>query len=155
GPSAEKQVSSELLYKEDLYLIGRSIPDTVNNGGSVSLSDLAKLPLVLPLLPLGSRQVLEELAAAQGVSLQPAVEVDSPNIQKLLVLHHGLFSMFSRLVCQDELRSGLLHATPIVPAPRREFYIAFRAGRDLSPATRLIYHLLRRVGQKLNENPGY
>src|SRR5690606_12896475 len=78
GPSAEKQVSSELLYKEDLYLIGRSIPDTVNNDGSVSLSDLAKLPLVLPLLPLGSRQVLEELATARGVSLQPAVEVDSP-----------------------------------------------------------------------------
>lgn len=155
GPSAEKQVSSELLYKEVLYLIGRSIPDAVDNDGSVSLSDLAKLPLVLPLLPLGSRQVLEELAAVQGVSLQPTVEVDSPNIQKLLVLHHGLFSVFSRLVCQDELRSGLLHATPIVPAPRREFYIAFRAGRDLSPATRLIYHLLRRVGQKLNENPGY
>jgi DNA-binding transcriptional LysR family regulator len=132
-------------------LIGKALPAPIGSG-AIPISHLAKLPLVLPLLPFGSRQILEELAAEQGVLLQPVVEVDSPSIQKLLVLHHGLFSVFSRLVCQEELRRGLLHATQIVPAPKRSFYIASRAGRDLSSATRLIYHLLRRVGQKLNES---
>lgn len=153
GRSTEKQIISELLYEEELYLIGKALPAPIGSG-AIPISHLAKLPLVLPLLPFGSRQILEELAAEQGVLLQPVVEVDSPSIQKLLVLHHGLFSVFSRLVCQEELRRGLLHATQIFPAPKRTFYIASRAGRDLSPATRLIYHLLRRVGQKVNEGTG-
>ena len=150
GRSTERQISSELLYGEELYLIGKTSPESAVHG-VISIADLANLPLVLPLLPLGSRQILEDLAASQGVRLQAVVEVDSPSIQKLLVLRHGLFSVFSRLVCQEELRSELVHATKIHPSPKREFYIATRAGQDLSPATRFIYHLLRRVGQRLND----
>ena len=150
GRSAEKHISSELLYAEELYLIGKTSPASAIKG-VISIADLANLPLVLPLLPFGSRQILEDLAVSKGVRLEAVVEVDSPSIQKWLVLHHGLFSVFSRLVCQDELRSELVRATKIKPSPKREFYIATRTGQDLSPAARLIYHLLRRIGQRLND----
>lgn len=147
GPSSDKRLSVELLYDEELYLMGRTIPAAASNG-VISFADLAPLPLALPLLPLGSRAILESLAADAGVALQPVVEVDSPGIQKLLVLNHGLYSVFSPLVCRDELRDGTIQATRISPAPRRAFYIATLDGQGITPATRLVAHLLRRVGQK-------
>ncbi|MBV7484594.1 LysR family transcriptional regulator [Bordetella sp. BOR01] len=148
GPSHDRQISAELLYEEELYLMCRTIPAGATKDG-ITFDKLAQLPLALPLMPLGSRQILESLAEQEGIHLNPVAEVDSPGIQKLLVLHHGLCSVFSRLVCQDELRSGLIHAIPITPAPIRKFYIATREGGQPSPATRLLAHLLRRVGQGL------
>ncbi len=149
GPSQDRQISAELLYVENLYFMCRSLPDGMDPH-ALPFRQLADMQLVLPLMPLGSRQILESMAEQQGVRLNPLVEVDSPSIQKLLVLRHGLCGVFSRLVCQDEIEAGLIHAIPITPAPQRSFYIATREGGASTPATRLLAHLLRRVALGLN-----
>lgn len=149
GPSRDPGIDAQCLYKEDLYLIHKATP-AMAVGDQVSFAQLAALPLVLPLPPVGSRQVLDQMARDAGVKLAPMVEVDSPNSQKHLVLEHGLYGVFSRLVCRDELAGGRLRAVPIRPAPQRAFYIATRKGARLSQASRLLSPVLRRVAASLD-----
>lgn len=148
GPSQAPGIEAQRLYQEDLYLIHRT-SSFVNLGKHIEFSQLATLPLVLPMPPLGSRQILDRMAKDAGIVLTPTVEIDNPNSQKHLVLEHNLCGIFSRLVCRDELADGTLRATPIHPAPQRAFYIAYRKGARLSQASRLLSPVLRRVADSL------
>ncbi|NYT24378.1 LysR family transcriptional regulator [Alcaligenaceae bacterium] len=149
GPSRDPVIEAQCLYKEDLYLIHRATT-AMAVGDEITFIQLADLPLVLPLPPVGSRQVLDQMAKEAGFQLAPMVEVDSPNSQKHLVLEHGLYGVFSRLVCRAELADGILRAIPIRPAPQRAFYIATRKGARLSQASRLLSPVLRRVAASLD-----
>ncbi|QRM56142.1 LysR substrate-binding domain-containing protein [Sinorhizobium sp. BG8] len=62
------------LFRQRLYLIGR--PPVAGNASSVSLAELAALPLILPSLPNVVRSVLDRAFAAAGISATVVAEAD-------------------------------------------------------------------------------
>ncbi|CAN5325023.1 hypothetical protein BH09PSE6_BH09PSE6_08760 [soil metagenome] len=142
-PCSSPRLKIEPLYSEDLFLIhkrsiARSMPAVVG------IERLAELPLVLPPLPHGTRELIETLARMRDVRITPVAEIDSPHTQKYMILNHGLFGVSSKMVYQDELADGTIIATPLEPSPRRSFAIATLDLNKLPPGTRSLMRLLRR-----------
>ena len=76
------------LVDEEVFLVGKrgTMPD-INT--AIATRDLAHLPLVLPSRMHSSRRLLDERAAARGLSLNVALEVDDPSLIRSL-LREGL-----------------------------------------------------------------
>lgn len=111
-------------------LSGVDLPD-----GPVSLARAAALPLILPALSHGLRDLIEEAAQAEGAAVTPGIEIDSyARIKELAVRGHG-FGILPRAAIAAEIAAGAFRAWPIGSPPlRRRIYLAHAADRPLSAA---------------------
>lgn len=102
-----RNLTSRRLAREELYLVGpagrfgdlQTMPD-------VPLRDIAELPLVLPGLPHGLRQVIDQEAAQAGVALNVRAEVDAMWVIANLVANGVGCSILPLPAAQDAVAAG-------------------------------------------------
>lgn len=140
----EDTAHEEVLAKSYLMLVGAA--PIRAHGASVRFRELAKLPLVLPAHPNGTRIAIDRAARKVGIKLDVAVETDSLEAQKAITLGQGCYTIADERTVQKELRGGQLHAHALV-APRieRRVVVCSTRRRPLSRAARQVIAIIREV----------
>jgi LysR family transcriptional regulator, nitrogen assimilation regulatory protein len=102
----------EPLFRQRLCLVGAQ-PFTASGKSSVSLEEIAKLPLALPGLPNARRVLIDRTFAEHGLTPNVVAETDSVSSELLTVrtgIAHTLLPVVSR---KNFLEQGLVELLPI------------------------------------------
>lgn len=111
-------------------------------GSSISLAHAAKLPLVVPGPSHGLRELIETSALSVPVPINPAVEIDSYNQIKKLVLRGLGFGILPRMAVTREAEAGIFRIWEIEkPVITRKVYLAYSTERPLLTAPRAVGQL--------------
>jgi DNA-binding transcriptional LysR family regulator len=101
----------------------------------VPLARVAELPLVALAAPAPSWQLVEEWAAAQGVSLRPVLRLETVDAVKKAVEAGGGAAFLSAWVVAREVALGTLRLVPVDPVPpARRYELVWRTARPADPA---------------------
>lgn len=102
-------ISSQELYKDHLYAVfSSSHPDLAplkQSKQSISLAELAKMPLALPSNNLQSRHLINRIAEENNITLDPRIEIDDPNLLFDLVEHSRFVTIQAGI--STKVHSGL------------------------------------------------
>ena len=104
----------------DSHVIGP--PNTFSrSAATITLAELAALPLVLAARPNGLRVELDQICRRSGVVLDVKAESDSLLVMKDLLVQNAMFTLLPRQAVHEELRHGLLSAARLLEPdlPRR------------------------------------
>ena len=77
-------LSRRPIFRQRLYLVG-SQPFYVKDASSVSLEQIAKLPLILPGLPNGRRSLIDRAFGERGLAANVVAEADTLSSELLAV----------------------------------------------------------------------
>ena len=138
----------ELLASSDMMLAGAAkIPF---KGSTARFRDLARLPLVLPAPPNGTRIAIDRIARKLGLRLRVVVETDSLEAQKAIVARHECYTILDPKTIEAEVGRGAYDARPI-SAPRllRRVVIATTRHRPQTRAARQVIAMLRTMRSRL------
>lgn len=144
-----------VLNRDDLNLHGRSTqpvqvicrPEHPLAGrDSVSMSELATYRVALPTRAFGIRYLIEKAAARAGVVLDVAVEANSLQVIKSLVMRSDIVSFMPPLTLTQETADGRLLALPLSDrdAESASIDVISSRGRELSVAARTFLSALLR-----------
>ena len=141
--SAHKQEGLDVrpLASEHLYLVG---PGGRAQGGDIELSDVAKIPLALPGIQPGLRQVIDRAFATRGLKPNVVIEVDSQDTLVELIRDGRAQSIMSYAgVLRPERRGEVVARRIVNPTMDREIGTAF-------PNNRSPTRLMRGVEEELH-----
>jgi DNA-binding transcriptional LysR family regulator len=137
--------NEETLSMIDSWLVGRK-GDTLTSQKTVPLSQLHKLPLILPSLPNGLRAALDQHAQRKHIELNVAIEVDSIPTQKELAADGFGFAVLGLHAVTIELAAGTLQAARIVqPAIARAVTLATTTRHPGTLAGKAVTAVVRRL----------
>ena len=107
-----KLLITEPVLREPLYVV--SLPTSgLRRDEALTLTSVAKLPLVLPAPSQGLRQLIERACTIINVSLSPVVESNDTSVQIELVEQGVGFAILPAVAIAPALRAGRLAAAPI------------------------------------------
>lgn len=133
----------EVLNSSYLMLIGRREASLTR---PVRFADLARMPLVLPAHPNGTRVAIDRVARKQGVALQVVVEADSLEAQKALMARQDCRTIADPRTFGKEIDSGIFQAWPLgTPRIERRVVISTTTHRPLSRVARVVTATIRRL----------
>jgi len=133
------EMTSEVLLREDLYLVGAYAKPPFPRR-TVRFAELGAYPLVLPGLPHGLRLLIDSYAAERNVALNVALELDAAHHIRTLVQQGTAYSVVARTVVADELARELVSAFRVVdPTIRREVMLARSNNRSWSRACESVW----------------
>lgn len=112
-------------------------------GGTVSLADLARLPLVLPTSLFGTRQVVTTKAGELAIRIEPILEVNSLPLTVALMRENALVTVLPPTAVAGELAAGTLVQAAIRPAIQRRLHAVYSSSRPLHQPERDLIRLLR------------
>ena len=113
---------------------------------SITLRELAGLPLVLPPAPNGLRSILDQHARQQAIALNVVLEVESLATMKEVAMGGHAMTILPMLGVDDEIRAGQLAALEIRdPAIPRTIAIGVTRHHPLSRASRYVLSRLHDV----------
>jgi LysR family transcriptional regulator, nitrogen assimilation regulatory protein len=145
GPTEAYHLRTSALLTEDIVLLSPpgALPD---QGDSISIHQLAGLPLALLNRPMGPRMVIDRIARDHGVELQSAYDVDSFPILVAMVKAGLCHTFMPASSVASERQSGHLFTRRILPqTPRRELILAQPSQRPTTRATDAVIILLKDV----------
>ena len=125
-----------------LFAVPRLTVGTELSGKTVTVASAARLPLIVPGLGHGLRELIETVAAEKGVDIVPAIEIDSyAQIKKLARRGQG-FGILPMTAVSEEARSGEFQVWRFKsPGITRKVYLSYSAERPLHTAPRAIGQL--------------
>ena len=131
-PLPQKGFAVTPLVREPVFVVGRTghFPRT----GAVRVSDLPRLPLILPSRPNASRRLLDSWMAQRRLTLNLRMEVDDPSIIRALLRAGQGFSILTRGSVETELRHNELEARPLRPAAHWRLALVVPAHGGRPPA---------------------
>jgi LysR family nitrogen assimilation transcriptional regulator len=132
------------VLTEELCLFGSPQLTTckVPAGQPVTLTEAAKLDLILPGPSHGLRDLIEEAALSVNAPIWPAVEIDSYGQIKRLVQHGRGYGILPRTAVTREERDGSVKIWPLTaPQLTRRVFLAYSTERPQSAAVRAIGQL--------------
>ncbi|MBC9247638.1 LysR family transcriptional regulator [Paracoccus sp. 11-3] len=143
GKAADGDISTRAVLQEDLHFVASATkPIAAPAHGAIPFAQLAQLPLILPGLGHGLRDLLERTAQAHEVSLNTAIDVDSYGNIKTLVRDGFGCSILPLNAIWAEVSSGSLKTWPISgPSMQRIAYLAQPTQRPLSNAAKAVLTL--------------
>lgn len=142
-PGNETLPGAEPLFASSLHLVSRA-GDPLTRRPSVAFDRLAKLPLVVAVMPNGGRVLLEEVAKRRGVRLNVVMDVYSIHLIKKLVSDGLAYTIAIASSIADEVRKGQLAATRIAqPSITQAFYLSTSPAHRPSAAVRAVADLIR------------
>jgi LysR family nitrogen assimilation transcriptional regulator len=113
----------EVLTEEELWLVGA--PHLLNRRETISLAEVAAMPLVLPGLQHSMRQLVNAVASRHGLTLSIVAEADSLHIVRTIAASGRAFGILAPSAIRTELQSGVLKAIRIEnPSIRRTVSLA-------------------------------
>ena len=143
------------LVDEVLYLVGPT------NAGlrfdkSISMSDVASSPLIMPSSPHGLSKLLEHACAVAGVRLTVVTETNSMQVQKELVSHGLGFTILPSVAIFDDVANRRLSAAPITaPDLSRRIVLALPMPRRASITVRSVANELCTLIQDIISRGGW
>jgi len=120
NPIALPELDIEPISYEQTVLVG---PGKAAHGdlprikSSISVGELADVPLIMPALPHANRRMLDNAAKQFGVRLQIRSEVDSITLIKALIRYGQGFTVSTFASVQNEVARGELQAYSIDRPP--------------------------------------
>ena len=117
---------------------------------TITLHQLAKLPLVLPTRPNGLRTILDQLARQRGIHLDIVMEVDTLTAMKDVAASGHAYTILPLMAVSDDVASGRVAAMRIVsPGIKRTIALGLTNKRPLSMAARMVAMRVRALAVKL------
>jgi LysR family nitrogen assimilation transcriptional regulator len=146
-PVEDRVLTSYPVLTEQLHLLGPVLPmDGVKppTNGTLNLKQISQLPLILPSLTHGLRELLEREAAAGNLTLNTVIDVDSyGNIKELVEEGMGYsilpFNSIAREIAAGRLRSWQIGK----PELKRDVHLVHPADRPMTNAVSAIEALCR------------
>ena len=144
-----------VVGRRDLLLRALAAPGQGNSGKrslpeSASVQALARLPLVLPVPPNASRNLIDELAQRHGVRLNLLLEGGSSVIIKAMLRDHACATVMPRHAIAEELKRGELHAVPLAESAfRQHVVLATSSQRPFTLASRAVATLIAAMAQQV------
>ena len=123
--------AEEVLGTAETCLVGKAGSALLAHG-SVPFRALAGVPLVLPSVPNGLRQMLDQVARRHGVRLDIVMDVDSSSSMKDVALSGHACTLLPLMAVKEELARGTLAVTSQRPLSRAARHVAGRI-RALAP----------------------
>ena len=143
NPKSPRVLRLEPLHTEKLYLVG-SAESGLSLDTPEPFEKLAKLNLVLPSEGHALRELVEDKAAKQGISLHVRVEADSFRIQKELVERAIGYTVLPFAAVHREVAGNKLCVAPISePGIKRRLVLATRSDRAVSQAASKLRKMLK------------
>jgi len=142
----------ELLMDEELYLVSSASSPKPFAGDTLSLTDIARIPLVLPSHMHGLRTLID--ASLSRVSCRPQVLLEIDGLAAILrQIENGSGCTILPLVAvHRELRDGRLRAWPIAEAwVQGKLFLATSTQRPNTPVTRALARIVKAEAQALRE----
>jgi LysR family nitrogen assimilation transcriptional regulator len=140
-PEPRASLAFDVLAVEQVYLIGakgeRRMP-----GAKARVSDLAGLPLVLFPRPSGSRMSYERAAAAAGLALTMAYEVDGQEVIKDLIARGLGFGLLPFSSIDRDVRQSRFAAVPVEELTLTRTLVG-HADRPETPAVATLAEIVR------------
>lgn len=142
--SAHKALpDAQPLFASSLQLVSRA-GDPLTRKSTVAFDRIAKLPLVVAVMPNGGRVLLEEVARRRGVRLNVAMDVYSIHLIKNLVRDGLAYTIALASAIADEVRAGQLAAARIAqPSITQAFFLSTSPARRPSAAVRAVAEMIR------------
>lgn len=148
GEAPEHGLVTEALLKEPLQFFGtpemlsrHQAPDSKTG---ITLTQVARMPLILPGEGHGLRDLLKRHSRAIGSDLNTVMDLDSYNNIKLLVAEGLGFSVLPQNAIASEVSDGQLEARDIVePQIRRKVHLAHAADRPMPNAVKVVREITR------------
>lgn len=132
-PRRRLSLSTHPVLSEDFVLATGPLHKQI--GESISLRQVTKLKLVLPTRYHGQRDILDSFALAEGLELNPAIEIDSMNAILQLVETTAIATILPRIVVRGPAAAGKLKVHKIVdPSLTRQVVCVTHPRRPPSPA---------------------
>lgn len=110
-------------------------------GKTATMKQAATLPLIVPGLGHGLRDLIEDAALASKVAIEPAIEIDSYRQIKKLVQTDLGFGILPMMAVSQEAAEGSFDTWAFVPPMTRKVYLAYSTERPLQTAQRAIGQL--------------
>ena len=134
---------AEAVVEEDLVLLGR--PDLLagatrdDDGQTITMAEVAGLPLVVPSAPHSLRARIDQTAAGCGLQLDVVLEVDAL-FSMIEAVRQGMgFTILPGCAAQRDIDQGALGARRIVnPTMGQTLHVATASQRPKAVATRLL-----------------
>jgi LysR family nitrogen assimilation transcriptional regulator len=148
-PVPELEISP--LLEEDLLLVERRADSApaVGSSESITLRQLANLPLVIPTRPNAIRMQVESALANVGCRLNIALEIDGVSAILDLVANGSGAAVLSRNAVDSSVRpNAFITRTIIEPALRTQISMAASASR---PATRTLLATMALIERTLRQ----
>lgn len=136
------------LFATKALAAGHDLPGKV-----VTLATAGQLPLIVPGLGHGLRELIEEAAAEKSVDIVPAIEIDSyAQIKKLARRGQG-FGILPLTAVSEEAGTGEFQVWRFkAPGITRKVYLSYSAERPLYTAPRAIGQLAWEILRQLVES---
>ncbi|MGL4290176.1 MAG: LysR substrate-binding domain-containing protein [Phreatobacter sp.] len=143
-------IHEQPLVEEDLYLISPAAQHTGTCEQNVTLDDVAKLPLILPGRPHSLRELINDYARKNRLSLGVVGEVDAvPQLKDFVAAGVG-HTILTQASVQAELSDGSLSARRIVePVISRRVILCRSAEIPPTRATVAVEALLMETARQL------
>lgn len=140
-PSA--MLSMQVVLREALYVVG--LPSSgLRADNPMTLSDAAKLPLILPAYPQGLRLMIDSACTIMGVRLNVVAESNSTSVQLNLVESEVGFTILPVVALTRYLDEGRLCAAPVTaPDLYRKLAIAQPVATRSSPSIQNVVEQMR------------
>lgn len=141
-PASDNQLDfRESMPLQDILVGGRVYESLGENG--MKLDELSRYPLLLLEKGAGTRRFLDEYAAAQGILLNPELELGSMDLLAQFARSGFGLAFLVRNYAADELASRHLIEIPLIPPiPARFIGIATLRGVPQSAAAKRFIELL-------------
>jgi len=146
-PGHETLPDAEPLFESSLQLVSRA-GDPLTRRPTVAFDLLAKLPLLVAMMPNGGRVLLEEVARRRGLRLNVAMDVYSIHLIKKLVRDGLAYTVAFASAIAEEVRAGQLAAARIAdPSMTQAFWLSTSPARRPSAAVRAVAELTRTLAK--------
>lgn len=150
APLTSKKLCIQPFTKDELVCIlsaTHPVPPGMEHADSLTLEQLAELPLIMRERGSGTRLALEEALHQAGISVQRLLiqlELNSSDAIKELVQQGLGAAVISKQLIQKELELGLLRQLPIIPVPiERYFYYAYRPQKMMKPPVEALLKVIQ------------
>jgi LysR family nitrogen assimilation transcriptional regulator len=146
-PVQDRTLASHSVLSEQLCLLGPVDPMQgykLPADGPIAYKQVAELPLILPSLNHGLRELLEGVAGKSGLPLNTIIDVDSYGNIKELVEEGMGYSVLPFNAIAREVQDGRLKSWPIrKPELQRDVYLVHASDRPMPNAVTVIEALCR------------
>jgi LysR family transcriptional regulator, nitrogen assimilation regulatory protein len=135
----------EPLTQEDLFFVSPLDP-AIDSNRPIAFAEVVRHPLIMPGLPHGLRQLLDEHAAAAGLDIQVALEMQSVAAVRELVEQGVGDTILPFGAVRRYAMEGRLVARKIVePSISRPLFLVYSDRRPLSKAEQALQSLIREL----------
>ncbi len=132
-----------VIFRYDQLVAVSAAGHPLTQQRNITLKQYLCFPLILREKGSGTRAVLERAATTVGLSLEPIMELASPEAIKAMVMANNGVAVMSRLAVEAELKAGSLVAIPLTDCKlHRPLHRVVRRDRQISQTLKAFLALL-------------